>query len=362
MRKEFMMRSNEDLTEYMERGADYIRSIKQDKNCRDGRNLARELSCEEQKDVMQYVYGLAIEEMMKTSGRYAINRNNFGSYDDDFISNYAEVIMKRLDLFKDPERVTENSKSYRFPTFLNKLSGEAILKTYAQMHGVSPDVERRMYRVLAASRKVSAKKEKSVYEVTPAEIHVICDDITEDDIISILQYMNKLSLNQMEEEDNIEGDAFMGEDGIKSELLDILDIDAEKLLKGFFANLTDMEKLFVLIKVGCCDEQYEQMTAEELSVSPLVVGIAAADKKLQKNIAVGDIKITRPRRSSAEGNTSLELKGVEIVSYNLIRYHRKKAGDYLKSLEDKLQIPDLVGQCGVKFFIKQWNALVEKYM
>ena len=104
------------------------------------------------------------------------------------------------------------------------------------------------------------------------------------------------------------------------------------------------------------------MTAEELSVSSLVVSIAAASDKLKKNIMTGDITISRPKRSSAEGNTSIELKGVEIVSYNVIRYHRKKASDYLKSLESKLQIEDIVGKCGVDFFVKQWNNLVEKYM
>lgn len=362
MRKEFFIGANEDITDYMERAAGYIRSIKQGRKLPDGRDLSVELNVEEQKELMQYVYGMAIEYMHRTSGRYALNRNNFNDYRDDFLSNYAEVIMMRLDLFKDPERVTENSKSYRFPTFLDRLSGEAILKTYAQMHGVSPKIERRMYQVLAAVRKVALKQQKNAGDVTPEEIHRICRDITEDDIVSILNFMNRLSLNQMIEDDNIEGEAFKGDDGVDTDVFDVLDVNTVKVLTVFFAKLTDMEKLFVLLSVRCCDEAYAQMTAEELSVSSLVVSIVAASDKLKKNIMTGDITISRPKRSSAEGNTSIELKGVEIVSYNVIRYHRKKAADYLKSLENKLQIEDIVGKCGVDFFIKQWNDLVEKYM
>lgn len=77
---------------------------------------------------------------------------------------------------------------------------------------------------------------------------------------------------------------------------------------------------------------------------------------------MGDIKISRPRRGSASGNTSIEMRGVEIVSYNVIRYHREKAGSYLKSLESSINMEDICGRCGVKFFIDEWNSLIEKYM
>ena len=59
-------------------------------------------------------------------GRYVLNRIDFGSYSEDFIENYAEVILKRLDLFRDPERITEESKSYRFLTFLDRLSKQFL--------------------------------------------------------------------------------------------------------------------------------------------------------------------------------------------------------------------------------------------
>lgn len=122
-----------------------------------------------------------------------------------------------------------------------------------------------------------------------------------------------------------------------------------------------MEKFFVLVQIGCCDMKYVQRTAEELSIEPMIVSIAAADNKLAKSIAVGDIKITRPKRSSAEGNISIEINGVEIVSYNVIRYHQKKAVKYLKSLRESLQMDNLTGKCGVNFFISEWDELVEKY-
>lgn len=362
MRKEFYIGTNEDITDYMERAASYIRSIKQGRKLADGRDLSVELTIAEQKELMQYVYGMAIEIMNKTSGKYALNRNDFGSYREDFINNYAEVIMKRLDLFKDPTHVTVDSKSYRFPTFLSRLSGEAILRTYAQIHGVSPKVERRMYRVISAVRRIATDKQKNSYDVTPSEIHEICEDISVNDIISILNYLNKSSLNQMMGDDNLEGDAFIGDDGIETDVVDVLDVDTERVLNGFLDRLSDLEKLFVLIRVRCCDETYAKMTAEELSVNPLVIAIVAADKKLSKNIAVGDIKISRPRRSSAAGNTSIEMRGVEIVSYNVIRYHREKAGNYLKSLESSINMEDICGRCGIKYFIDEWNSLIEKYM
>lgn len=361
MRKEFYIGTQEDMTDYMERAAAYLRSIKKGTLIDGGINLSEALPVEEQKELMQYIYDMVINLMMKTSGRYVLNRIDFGSYRDDFIGNYSEVILKRLDLFRDPKRITKDSKSYRFPTFLDRLSGEAILTTYAQMHGVSPKVERRIYRVLSAIPKIAVSKQKNSSEVTPYEIHCICQDISDSDILSILRYMNRTSLDQLIEEGMLEMDVMQGDEGIQLEVFEELDVDTTKVLHHFFDRLTDMEKLFVLLHVRCCDEAYGKMTAEELSVSSLVVSIAAASEKLRKSILTGDLTIRRPKRSSAEGNTSIELKNVEIVSYNVIRYHRKKAADYLKSLEERIPIEDFSGRHVVKFFEAQWNELVEKY-
>ena len=349
MRKEFYIGTEEDMTDYMERAAAYLRTKKKGTLIDGGINLSEALPVEEQKELMQYIYDMVINLMMKTSGRYVLNRIDFGSYKNDFIGNYAEVILKRLDLFRDPERITEESKSYRFPTFLDRLSGEAILTTYAQMHDVSPKVERKIYRVLSAIPKIAVSKQKNCSEVTPYEIHCMCQDISESDILSILRYRNRTSLDQLMEEGMLEIDAIQGDEGIQLEVL-----------HHFFDRLTDMEKLFVLLHVRCCDEAYGKMTAEELSVSSLVVSIAAASEKLRKSILTGNLTICRPKRSSAEGNTSIKLKNVEIVSYNVIRYHRKKAADYLKSLGKRIPIEDFSGRHAVKFFDAQRHELVEK--
>ena len=80
------------------------------------------------------------------------------------------------------------------------------------------------------------------------------------------------------------------------------------------------------------------------------------------SIFTGNLTICRPKKSSSKGNTSIKLKNVEIVSYNVIRYHRKKVADYLKSLGKRIPIEDFSGRHAVEFFEAQWNELVEKYL
>lgn len=270
MRKEFYIGTEEDMTDYMERAAAYLRSIKKGTLIDGGINLSEALPVEEQKELMQYIYDMVINLMMKTSGRYVLNRIDFGSYKNDFIGNYAEVILKRLDLFRDPERITEESKSYRFPTFLDRLSGEAILTTYAQMHDVSPKVERKIYRVLSAIPKIAVSKQKNCSEVTPYEIHCMCQDISESDILSILRYRNRTSLDQLMEEGMLEIDAIQGDEGIQLEVFEELDADIISVLHHFFDRLTDMEKLFVLLHVRCCDEAYGKMTGKSYPLAVLL--------------------------------------------------------------------------------------------
>lgn len=137
---------------------------------------------------------------------------------------------------------------------------------------------------------------------------------------------------------------------------------AGKLFDAFFSRLTDIEKFFVLIEVYCCDEKYTRMTSGELAMNDILVSIVAADSKLKKNISTGDIKIERPGRSSATGMTSIEMKNVEFVSDNVIRYQRRKAVSTLKTLESRISMVDIVGSCGAKYFIKQWDRLIKKYI
>ena len=65
--------------------------------------------------------------------------------------------------------------------------------------------------------------------------------------------------------------------------------------------------------------------------------------------------------SKSKAYSLIQQLNAEIVSYNVIRYHRKKAADYLKSLGKRLPIEDFSGRHAVKFFEEQWNQLVEKY-
>ena len=159
----------------------------------------------------------------------------------------------------------------------------------------------------------------------------------------------------------LEIDAIQGDEGIQLEVFEELDADIISILDRFFRSLSDLEKFFVLLQVECCEEAFGKMTAEELSVSSLVVSIASASEKLRKSIFTGNLTICRPKRSSSKGNTSIKLKNVEIVSYNVIRYHRKKAADYLKSLGKRIPIEDFSARHAVEFFEAQWNEFVEKY-
>ena len=66
--------------------------------------------------------------------------------------------------------------------------------------------------------------------------------------------MNRTSLDQLMEEGMLEMDVMQGDEGIQLEVFEELDVDTTKVLHHFFDRLTDMERLFVLLHVRCCDE------------------------------------------------------------------------------------------------------------
>ena len=70
-----------------------------------------------------------------------------------------------------------------------------------------------IYRVLSAIPKITVSKQKNCSEVTPYEIHCMCQDISESDILSILRYRNRTSLDQLMEEGMLEIDAIQGMKG-----------------------------------------------------------------------------------------------------------------------------------------------------
>mgnify|MGYP007005519197 CR=1 FL=1 len=114
MRKEFYIGTQEDITDYMERAAAYLRSIKKGTLIDGGINLSEALSVEEQKELMQYIYDMVINLMMKTSGRYVLNRIDFGSYRDDFIGNYVAIAVSdtiiALENYSNMERKRKSEK------------------------------------------------------------------------------------------------------------------------------------------------------------------------------------------------------------------------------------------------------------
>ncbi len=63
-------KKEETINEYMERAVQWVRSIKQQKALEDGRNLSEELPIYEQKEVLDYVYTLAIDEISDTKIHY----------------------------------------------------------------------------------------------------------------------------------------------------------------------------------------------------------------------------------------------------------------------------------------------------
>lgn len=57
--------------------------------------------------------------------------------------------------------------------------------------------------------------------------------------------------------------------------------------------LSDIEKYFVLVKVGCSYVRLS-MTYQQIAMDELFVSIVEADKKFSRNISVGQIVVERP--------------------------------------------------------------------
>lgn len=364
MRKGLEFNSNkENISKYMTRATDILRSIRTGNSAVDGINYQTALSTVEQAEFTDYVSILAISEMEKGAGKSHLKSNQFGSDAEDFISNYKIVILKNLDKYNDSDHLTEDGKKYCFSTFLKHLAPEALSVTYAEIHGVTRDVEKKFTQVMGIMKRIAAEKQIAVSAVTPEMIHEIKTTTSVRDITAILDYVRgKASVEQMMEEDSWEKESMKEAGNLDTDIFDVLDLDTQKLFDGFFARLTDVEKFFVLLEVHCCDMDYTKMTSGELATDDIFVSIVAADSKLRKNISTGDIKIERPGRSSASGMTSIEMKNVEFVSDNVIRYQRRKAVTTLQSLSEGLQVHDITGTCGVNYFRNQWDVLVQKYL
>ncbi len=363
MKKELEFNNEkESVTQFMTRATALLRQMKMESPELEEDSIIKDLNEAERQEFREYVIALAVDQMEKTVGKQCLMKNQFGADAEDFLSNFKILILQNIEKFNDEKHLTDSSKQYYFSTFLKFLSSEAIRMTFANIHGVTVNTERKFTYVRNAIKRIAAEKHIEYSAVTAEMIHAMNPTLSVLDIVAVLNHMKgKISLENMIEQD-VEHESFHGAGGIETKLFDVLDYDVEKLLEMFMNRLNDVEKFFVLIETGCCDAEYFSKTALELAVDDILVSIVAADEKFRKNLMIGNIKIERPGRSSAVENTSIELKNVEFVSGNLIRYQRRKAGTVLRKLEEHVEIADVIGSCGVGYFKREWEKLVKEYI
>lgn len=252
-------------------------------------------------------------------------------------------------------------KQYQFSTFLKHLSSEALVLTYAGIHGVTRDVEKKFNQILSIRKRIAATKRIDIYEVTPEMVHELKPDYSVRDIKAVFDYLDgRISVEKMLEEDGMEGEAFEDPNGEAPDLKnDIMDINVQKLFDLFLDRMSDLEKFFALIEIGCSDK-YATMTASQFSVDQTFLNIVAADKKYAKNIQTGDVVIKRPNRQ-AYTDRDVELKDVKFVGGNVVRYQREQTKLRWKKLKEVLTEDDILGNKSVEYFMEKWEELLDKY-
>lgn len=260
---------------------------------------------------------LAVEEMERTTGKHCTRKHDFGQDEEDFISNFKIVISDNLLSFNDSKHLVDGEKQYQFSTFLKHLSSEALVLTYAGIHGVTRDVEKKFNLVLGVRKKLATKYHLDIYTVTPEMIQEERPEYSVRDIKAILDYLDgRVSVEQMLEEDGMEGEAFEDKNHEGPDLRnDVMDINVQKLFDLFLDKMSDIEKFFALIEIGC-SEKYTSMTVSQFSVNPVFINIVEADARYAKNIKVGDVVIKRPDRHSYN-DRDVELKDVKFVGGSL---------------------------------------------
>lgn len=140
---------------------------------------------------------------------------------------------------------------------------------------------------------------------------------------------------QLLEEDEMEGEAFEAKNNEELNLKnDVLVINVQKLFDLFLGKMSDIEKFFVLIEIGCL-EKYATMTVSQFSVAPVFLNIVSTDPGYAKNIRIGDVVIKRPDRHSY---TDRDI-----------------------ALKDVLSEDDILGNKSVEYFQEKWDELMRKY-
>lgn len=304
---------------------------------------------------------LAIQEMEKTTGKHCSRKHQFGQDEEDFISNFKIVISDNLLSFNDADHLEDGEKQYQFSTFLKHLSSEALILTYAGMHGVTRDVEKKFNQILGMRRKIAAKEHMDIYSVTPEMIYEEKPEYSVKDIKAVLDYLDgRMSVEQMLDEDGMEGEAFEDKNHEGPDLKnEVLDINVQKFFDLFLGKMSDLEKFFALIEIGCSDK-YASMTVSQLSVDPVFLNIVEADSKYAKNIKTGDVVIKRPDRH-AYNDRDVELKDVKYVGGTVVRYQREQTRLRWAKLREVLTEDDILGNKSVEYFQEKWEELIKKY-
>ena len=362
MRTTLTFNSNlESLSDYMTRVTAILRAIRDNVPVADGIDYSVELSEEEKLELYQQALMLAVEEMERTTGKHCTRKHDFGQDEEDFISNFKIVISDNLLSFNDSKHLVDGEKQYQFSTFLKHLSSEALVLTYAGIHGVTRDVEKKFNQILSLRKKISATKRIDIYEVTPEMVHELKTDYSVHDIKAVFDYLDgRLSVEKMLEADGMEGEAFEDQNGEGPDLKnDVIDINVQKLFDLFLDRMSDLEKFFAFIEIGCSDK-YATMTASQFSVDQTFLNIVAADKKYAKNIQTGDVVIKRPNRQ-AYTDRDVELKDVKFVGRNVVRYQREQTKLRWKKLNYVLTEDDIMGNKSVEYFQQKWEELIKKY-
>lgn len=362
MRTTLTFNSNlESLTDYMTRITAILRAIRDNIPAADGINYSIELTEAEKLELFQETLILAIQEMERTTGKHCTRKHQFGQDEEDFISNFKIVISDNLLSFNDSDHLEDGEKQYQFSTFLKHLSSEALILTYAGMHGVTRDVEKKFNQILNIRKKLAKDKERDIYSITPEMIHEVKPVYSVKDIKAVLDYLDgRISVEQMLEEDGMEGEAFEDKNYEGADLKnEEMDINVQKLFDLFLGKMSDIEKFFALVEIGC-SEKYESMTAEQLSVDSMFLNIVESDARYAKNIKFGDVVIKRPGRHSYTDN-DIELKDVKYVGGTVVRYQREQTRLRWSKLSAALTEDDICGNKSVEYFRNAWNELCDKY-
>lgn len=362
MRTTLTFNSNlESLSDYMTRVTAILRAIRDSVPAADGIDYSVELTEAEKIELFQETLILAIQEMERTTGKHCTRKHQFGQDEEDFISNFKIVISDNLLSFNDSDHLEDGEKQYQFSTFLKHLSSEALILTYAGMHGVTRDVEKKFNQILNLRKRLAKDREKDIYSITPEMIHEVKPVYSVKDIKAVLDYLDgRMSVEQMLEEDGMEGEAFEDKNHEGPDLKnEVMDINVQKFFDLFLGKMSDLEKFFALIEIGCSDK-YASMTVSQLGVDSVFMNIVAADSRYAKNIMTGDVVIKRPDRHSYT-DRDIELKDVKYVGGTVVRYQREQTRLRWAKLREVLTEDDILGNMSVEYFNDKWKELVKKY-